>query len=129
MSKDGESMKSATVNDRIKQKIKELAELVSLEKYGSDGPPLELTWREIENVGHEVGQLASRTIDSVIQTQHGEHFQQPQACPQCGETCELAEPQRRDFQTLHGRLNLKEAAFHCNACKRSFFPSTGRVAN
>ncbi len=38
-------------------KLGELAELIGKEKYGPDGPPKDLTWVEIEGVGHEIGSL------------------------------------------------------------------------
>lgn len=129
MNKDAIKSDSNAISLKIKQKIKELAELVSLEKYGPDGPPRELTFRQIEQLGHEVGQLASTTIDSVLQTQHATYFQQPEACPGCGAVCEASPTRSRELLTRHGATTLEEPQFHCSACERSFFPSANRTAH
>lgn len=40
-------------------KMDELAQLVRQEKYGQEGPPIDFTWAEIEDVGHEIGRLTA----------------------------------------------------------------------
>jgi len=129
MCKDAQQADTKTISPKIIEKIKELAELVALENYGPQGPPLELTFREIEQLGHEVGQLAATTVDSLIQTQHADHFQQPQACPQCGQACQLAGKQLRRLLTRYGEATLDEPCFRCHACERAFFPSAYHAAN
>ena len=112
-------------SESVKAKVAELAELVAREKYGADGPPLDLTFSEIESIGHAVGKLTANSVDTTIQEQHAEHFSAPQPCPQCGKLCE-ANSQKRVLQTIDGEATLTEPSCHCDACKRSFFPSTSR---
>ena len=68
-------------------KMEELAELISRERYGEEGPPKDLTWAEIEDVGHEVGRLAATEVDQKIQRQQAEKFDHFHGCPQCGRSC------------------------------------------
>jgi hypothetical protein len=109
-------------SEAVKAKASELAALVAREQYGPNGPPRELTFTEIEAIGHGIGKLAAHTVDSTIQEQHAEHFSQPQPCPQCGKLCESI-PQQRALQTIDGETTLSEPSCHCDACKRSFFPT------
>ena len=44
----------------------ELVDLVALEENGPDGPPKELTWRQIETLGHgRAGVLRGTTVPGV----------------------------------------------------------------
>lgn len=112
-----------SVNQQIQQKLAELAELVSQETYGGDGPPKALTFRQIEEVGFEVGQLAAQKFESVVTEQHQQHFDSDQLCPQCGSQCSVKDKRERRLLTRLGPVELKEIEFFCNACRRSFFPS------
>lgn len=108
----------------VRTKMQELADLVSREQYGEQGVPLEVTWTEIEDIGHEIGQLAAAEVDQTLQRSHAEHFDDPQACPACGRKCKTSvEP--RALKTRDGTADLSEPTCFCNACERSFFPSAG----
>jgi hypothetical protein len=109
-------------------KLEELAQLVSQEKYGPEGPPRELTWAEIEDLGHEFGRLAATEVDQTLQRQHAEKLDPQHACPQCGRPCR-ASVQSRALETRDGPAELAEPACYCNACERSFFPSAGPLAS
>jgi hypothetical protein len=108
----------------VRRKMRELAELIRQEKFGEDLPPLELTWVEIEDIGHEVGRLTAAEVDQELQRSHAEHFDHPHACPSCGRRGSTS-VRHRDLQTRDGTVDLAEPACYCNACERSFFPSTG----
>jgi len=128
MSKTDQNELHSTISQQIQQKLSELAELVSLEQYGEQGPPKELTFREIENVGYQVGQLAAQKFEAAATRQHQQHFDDPQACPGCGEFCQPQATVQRQLLTRLGPVELSEIRFRCNSCRRSFFPST-RVAS
>ncbi len=113
-------------SDAVRRKVAELAELVTLEEYGPEGPPLELTFSEIEALGHAVGRYTATSVDQAVQEQHAGHFDEPQLCPQCGRRCEVGEKER-PLQTLDGEASLREPVCDCDACKRSFFPSASGV--
>jgi hypothetical protein len=50
----------------VRRKVAELAELISLEQYRPDGPSLELTFSEIEDLGHEVGGYTATAVDQTL---------------------------------------------------------------
>lgn len=115
-------------SDAVKAKLAELIELVADEEYGPQGPPLETTFSEIEEIGHQVGQMAAGAFDSAAQRKHADHFQQQQPCPQCGAACPMDSTRPRELQTRDGHVTLDEPCCRCDACKRSFFPSAARAA-
>ena len=123
MFKEEQNVAPASISQQIQEKLAELAELVSIEQYGADGPPKELTFRDIERVGYQVGQLAAQKFESAATQQHQQHFDNDQLCPQCGTLCHPQKPVERQLQTRLGPVRLSEIPFHCNACRRSFFPS------
>lgn len=118
-----DSTTKLTINAQIQEKLAELAELISIQEYGPDGPPKDVTFREIERAGHQAAQLAAAKFESTAIEQHQYHFEGLQPCPQCGADCEAKDFAERQLLTRLGRVELSEIEFHCNACRRSFFPS------
>ena len=108
-------------------KMAELTQLISQEKFGDEGPPIEMTWAEIEDIGHEVGRLTATEVDQAIQRQHAQKFDGQHACPGCGRHCEPG-VKHRTLETREGPADLSEPACYCNACERSFFPRAGSLA-
>lgn len=123
MSKLAETFDQHTLKEQIQHKLAELAELISVDEFGSDGPPKELTFREIESVGYQVAQLAAAKFEATATGQHRQHFEVDHPCPQCGKLCPAQGLTERQLLTRLGPVNLSEIEFHCNACRRSFFPS------
>ena len=109
----------------VRDKMRELAELVASEQYGPEGVPLEITFSQIEQLGHQVGRLTATTFDQAVQHQHARQFQHEHECPQCGNRCSLTREKPREFQTLDGKATLGEPEFFCPDCQRAFFPSAG----
>jgi hypothetical protein len=110
----------------VRQKLQELAELVSQERFGEAGIPREITFSEIEAIGHQVGRLAAGTIDQTLQFRHAKHLAEAEPCPQCGRDCEV-EWRKREMQTGDGPVTLEEPVCECIACERDFFPSASAV--
>lgn len=102
--------------------MQELGRVISADKYGDDGPPIELTWAEIEDAGHELGKLVATEYDQTIQRQHAEKYDTKHPCPQCGRTTSPS-VKHRDLTTRDGPTDLSEPEFRCVPCERSFFPS------
>lgn len=115
---DGRNQWSA----EIRSKMVELAMLIRREKYGEDGVPYEITWAEIEEVGHEIGRMTATVVDEQLYADHCRHFHESQSCPTCGRVCSRGE-KSRELKTRDGTAELEEPAFHCASCERSFFPS------
>lgn len=104
-------------------KMQELARLISSEQYGENGPGLDLTWNDIEALGHEVGKLTATEFDQAVQRQQADQLEATHVCPQCGKSCS-ASVKHRDLETRDGPADLSEPECYCRACERSFFPST-----
>lgn len=123
MSKDGRSGNRGW-SLGVQRKLAELAELVAAERFGAAGVPKELTFSEIEEIGHQVGRLAAGTVDRTLQERHAEHVEAAEPCPQCGASCVVeATSRRRSLQTRDGTVELAEPVARCRACQRDFFPS------
>ena len=107
----------------IQHKTEELVKLVSLQKFGPDGPPRQITFSQIEDIGHEIGQATAAAVDQDLQQQHAQqHFHDDQPCPTCQQLCQVNE-RERTVLTRTGPVVLVEPICYCQACDRSFFPS------
>jgi hypothetical protein len=103
--------------------MQKLGRMISAEKYGDDGPPIDLTWNEIEELGHEIGKLTATEFDQTVQRQQAEKFDRQHNCPKCGKSSGPS-VKHRDLITRDGPADLSEPEFYCVRCERSFFPST-----
>ena len=112
----------ARFSPNVLAQMQKLGRMISAETYGQDGPPVELTWSEIEELGHEIGKLTATEFDQTVQRQQAEKFDAARACPQCGKPC-IASVKHRDLTTRDGTADLSEPEFRCVCCERSFFPS------
>lgn len=102
--------------------MQELGRRLGAEKFGPEGPPLETTFAEIEEIGHELGKMVATEFDQCMQRQHAEKFDNAEVCPQCNKPCGPG-VKHRDLTTRDGPADLAEPEFHCVSCERSFFPS------
>ena len=117
-------MEKSMLSPQAQQKFDELVALLAEERYGADGPPIDTTFAEIEQFGHQAGQMLGRSLDEHLADRHADHFQEG-ACPTCGASGEsdVAQKKTRPLQTVDGTIPLAEPAFHCPTCGRDFFPS------
>ena len=123
MGKDAQ--KSVELTDEAKKKFGECVTAFAACGFGADGPPVDTTFAEIEEFGHEVGRMVARAVDEKLATQHAAHFREPTPCPNCETSCSAKEdPGERELQTTDGDVPLHEPVFHCSVCHRDFFPST-----
>ncbi len=123
-------IKKSTLSSQAQQKLDELVVLLAAEKFGPDGPPRNTTFAEIEDYGHQVGQVLARTVDERLARQHAEHFEESSACPTCSVLVGPNEERReRVMQTRDGPVPMEEPAFTCPTCKRAFFPSADRACD
>lgn len=112
----------ARFSPEVLEQIQKLGRMLGAEKYGPDGPPIETTWAEIEDAGHELGKIVATEYDQLMQRQHAEKFDHSHPCPQCGKEAR-ANVKHRDLTTRDGTADLAEPEFRCVSCERSFFPS------
>ncbi len=111
----------ARFSPEVLAKMQELGRMISAEKYGDDRPPIDLTWNEIEELGHEIGKLTATEFDQTVQRQQAESFDISRSGPQCSKPCGQS-VKHRDLTTRDGQADLSEPEFHCAACER-FIPS------
>jgi len=121
MSKDARNGKQ-TWSPVVAEKVKELAELIRMERFGGEGVPEEFTFSQIEEIGHQVGQMAAAEVDRTLVDNHRQHFVGEHPCPGCGRLC-MCRVAERDLATRDGPVALPEAACYCPDCRRAFFPS------
>jgi len=123
MSKEARN-KRPSVSPAVAKKMKELARLIAEERFGEAGVPIDITFSEIEEIGHRAGQVMAAHIDRELMADHQQHFADEQACPQCGQLC-ASKHRERNLTTRDGTMELPEAACSCPRCRRDFFPSAG----
>ena len=124
-------MERSMLSPQAQEKFDELVALLAEERYGPKGPPIDTTFAEMEQFGHQAGRMVGRAIDERLAAQQGdEHFQKA-SCPTCGASGEsdAAEKKIRPLQTLDGTIPLAEPAFRCPTCSRDFFPSAERLGD
>jgi hypothetical protein len=108
-------------------KLRELAEVIAREEYGPLGVPIDITFTEIEQIGHLAGQMVAAEVDQKLTAEHQEYFvDELHPCPKCGRLW-LAKPCERDLKTRDGTMMLPETVCDCLDCRRSFFPSAYSV--
>jgi hypothetical protein len=78
--------------------------------------------REVSSMS-EANQTAAAKFEATVTAQHQQHFGGDHPGPQRGGQCEAEGLAERRLLTRLGPVNLSEIKFHCNACRRSFFPS------
>src|SRR3989337_1223564 len=124
MSKDARN-RDLDLTPEEEKKFGELVAMLSKHGFGQAGPPRETTFAQIEQFGHQAGQMVARAIDAHLAEQHAEHFAGEEPCP----TCVQKHPPKRKphdlpLQTDDGEVRLREPSFRCPPCERDFFPST-----
>lgn len=72
MSKDAQNRIAWT--DEAKKKFEDCVAAMAACRFGPKGPPLNTTFAEIEEFGHEVGKMMARALDEKLTRYHGAHF-------------------------------------------------------
>ena len=126
MSKDARNV--VVLNEEAQKKFDECVASVMALRYGSEGPPRNTTFAEIEEFGHEVGRMLGRAIDQRLTSRHAEQFQEAAACPTCRKVCQpKPTPVEREIQTSDGLVPIREPVCRCSVCNRDFFPSASGI--
>jgi hypothetical protein len=129
MSKDARN-RDLELTPEENKKFRELVAMLSKRGFGEAGPPRQTTFSQIEQFGHQAGQMLARAIDGYLVEQHAEHFTGEEPCPTCGRKhSPKAKPHDLPLLTDDGEVTLREPAFRCPPCERDFFPSTHSIEN
>lgn len=95
MSKDAQNRLELT--KEAQKKFEECVAAFAACGFGPEGPPIDTTFVDIEEFGHEVGKMVARAVDKKLTDQHATHFQGTVACPSCDTQCSVAQnPATRD---------------------------------
>ena len=100
-----EAREAVVLNDEARKKFDECVAALTALRYGSEGPPKDTTFAEIEEFGHEVGRMLGRAVDQQLAGQHAEHFQEVSPCPTCQNACDV-----RHASPQSGTLNARPVA-------------------
>ena len=69
-------MDKSMLSTEARRKFDELVFLLAREKYGPGPPPIDTTFAEIEDFGHQAGRMLGRSLDEHLTLEHAEHFQE-----------------------------------------------------
>jgi len=123
MSKDARN-EDLELSTEEREQFDRLVALLAKRGFGEDGPPIETTFAQIEQFGHQAGRMVARAIDTHLAGRHAEHFSGESSCPGCDAT---SPPEARShalpLQSQDGEVILHEPTCHCPSCRRDFFPS------
>lgn len=129
MSKDARQ-RDLELTAEEKAKFDEVVAMLARRGFGEEGPPLETTFAQIEQFGHQAGQMVARALDTRLAEKHAGHFSSEQACPSCDRPLSPNDdPHVLPLQTADGDVVLHEPAFRCPQCERDFFPATHSAAD
>jgi len=116
---------SADQKERLREISEEIREILG-ESVRPDGRAM--TFAELEDECIEAGDLLTA---AVLQQRVTEEVppQQPPCCPTCGWAGEAGPDEPRILQTDRGEVSWMEPSYSCRHCRRSFFPSLGRIGS
>lgn len=115
--------------DRLQKKLDDLlkqASAVAVELQGIEQGHETPHYDQIELPAHALGQRFSRMIQSERTRAVAASGLADAACPDCGRQCRV-QTKSRNVHSMDGPLELLETVAKCRHCRRSFFPSAGRV--
>lgn len=118
---------SAADLDRIHHLAKQWGKIVVRQHWGEQGPPLDVTFAQMEEVAMAAVQgLLAGTLEAAT-VQNADHLGSQQPCPACGRLCPLTS-EDRELTTRGGTFTHREPKAHCPACRRDFFPAASATA-
>ncbi len=114
---------------RLQKKLEDLlnqATAVAVELQAIEQGPGTPHYDQIELPAHYLGQRFSRMIQRERAREVAASSLEDAACPGCGEKCRV-ETKTREVHSMDGPTELLETICECRRCRRSFFPSAGRI--
>lgn len=80
-----------------------------------------MSFAEMENISHEIGQRVARGLGATLSDQQSELWSDDYSCPTCGLECEAVK-HPRTVQTVDGSTEIVELKSFCPKCRRNCFP-------
>lgn len=126
-------LKSAAEGQRRAQAEKfaeELGEILANKVFGELGPTLDESLADIEEAVRPVVRAVVRGMVAKAVNRQGERLGKEQACPECGQPCDLERAEKpREITTTEGAFSFRELRGFCPRCKRAFFPTADHAAD
>jgi len=81
---------------------------------------------ELEELACEIGDEVTRQLMSGELAERSEEVADSgsQPCPDCGQSSSRSEMQHRELDSLRGKIEYDDPAYHCPTCRRAFFPGS-----
>ena len=113
----------------IQDLAKGWGKIIVRQHWGEEGPGLNVTLSEMEDVAMAAVQaLLAGTLEVATHKQASQLGSQ-QACPSCGMMCPLQHEDRPIVVRTGSAFEHHEPKAHCPACRRDFFPSASGAEN
>ena len=111
----------------VERRALELARQLADEVYGPEGPAMDSSIDDIEEVATQAVRAAfDGVIARALELQNAQ-LPPELPCPGCGQRCAV-QFETRTIQGRFGTAAIQEPFGHCAMCHRDFFPSASRVA-
>jgi hypothetical protein len=114
---------------RLERKLEDLlsqASAVAAELQAVEQGPGTPHYDEIELPAHALGQRFSTMIQRERAREVAAAGLADAACPACGRRCAV-QTKTRQVRSMDGPTEVVETVAECRPCRRSFFPSAGRL--
>jgi hypothetical protein len=104
----------------------QLAETLSEEVYGTEGPDLDCDIDEIEDLAVLAARAAFDAVIARALLLQNQQLPDQLPCPKCENSCRV-EFEKRTIRGRMGAAGIQEPVCHCSKCERDFFPSARSV--
>jgi hypothetical protein len=111
----------------VERRALELARQLAEEVYGPNGPAMDSSIDDIEEVAMQAVRAAFDGVIARALELQNEQLPTELPCPDCGGAC-VVEFEKRTIQGRFGTAEIQEPLGHCARCARDFFPSASRAA-
>jgi len=89
------------------------------------------TFVDLEELTGQIGEEVARQLCENVLANRGERAAEAEQaeCPDCGAACARSDVEPVVLDGLHGSLGFSQPSYYCRRCRRSFFPSGGKVGD
>lgn len=109
----------STNRDELKAKLLAQAEAAIDKMLLDERLGAQMTLSEIEAVvGESEADFRQRALEEIIALQQ----ESTKTCPQCGSQLRNKGKRKKQVVTLRGESEIERTYYHCETCKRGFFP-------
>jgi hypothetical protein len=105
----------------VKELAKQWGKIVAKNAYGTDGPPLETDFEQMEQIAAAASAgLVEGTLEQLT-SQQAQRLPEQLPCPTCQKSCPV-KMRPRQVVARGATIALQEPVAHCPDCRRDFFP-------